>query len=367
MKNNCLSVFFILIAILLIGNAQAQVLSGVVFDEKEKPIEGASVYLNGSSVGTITDNLGAFRLEASSNLNTIMVISYIGYETIVVEKPFEYPHKEFRMKVLTQQIRAVTVFADRFTRTEKMAIFKSQFLGESEAAASCSILNEDAIQFDYDPNDNRLIARSEVPLQISNPYLGYLLKFDLMDFYVQFDTFSIKRENAVKSFFLGTSQFNDLQDIGKSSTKNRKKAYKGSSQHFFRALARHELKKEGFELLFYNVPYPQDSFFLVTDTVGWKKINVLPPPAKPFNIIIPKQTISQNKNKADGNNLNSAPKPKKVHIGFRNQLFSTIIFLQDTFYVDEFGNQTNISDMIFYGDMSKRKIAKMLPIDYNIE
>lgn len=52
--------------------------SGKVTDEKGNPLPGASVRIKGSKTGTSTDANGAFTLEVPDN--TILVISYLGYE-----------------------------------------------------------------------------------------------------------------------------------------------------------------------------------------------------------------------------------------------------------------------------------------------
>lgn len=56
--------------------------TGVILDEKDLPIVGASVAVKGTTNGVITDMDGGFVIEASEN--SILVISYIGYETQTV-------------------------------------------------------------------------------------------------------------------------------------------------------------------------------------------------------------------------------------------------------------------------------------------
>ena len=55
-------------------------ISGVVKDEEDMPLIGASVTIKGSNVGTVTDLDGNFSLDVSDDTETL-VISYIGYTT----------------------------------------------------------------------------------------------------------------------------------------------------------------------------------------------------------------------------------------------------------------------------------------------
>ena len=59
--------------------AQAQTVSGVVNDETGEPIIGASVKVQGSKEGAITDFNGNFSVKAASNAT--LSVSYVGYTT----------------------------------------------------------------------------------------------------------------------------------------------------------------------------------------------------------------------------------------------------------------------------------------------
>ncbi|MEP2771406.1 MAG: TonB-dependent receptor [Fulvivirga sp.] len=87
-KNKALIMSF-LGAILFLApgfNANAQsntTISGLVTDEESgDPIIGASVYLKGSSVGTVTDFEGSFRFTTSLEGTQQLIVSFIGYSTI---------------------------------------------------------------------------------------------------------------------------------------------------------------------------------------------------------------------------------------------------------------------------------------------
>ncbi|WP_218124139.1 SusC/RagA family TonB-linked outer membrane protein [Chitinophaga filiformis] len=57
-----------------------KVITGMVTDEKGQPLPGVSIVVKSSRAGTITNEKGAFSLEARSEADTLL-ISYIGYRT----------------------------------------------------------------------------------------------------------------------------------------------------------------------------------------------------------------------------------------------------------------------------------------------
>lgn len=58
-------------------------ITGVITDEKKQSIIGASIMINGTGNGTITDINGHFSVEAAENAQ--IKISYIGYETQIID------------------------------------------------------------------------------------------------------------------------------------------------------------------------------------------------------------------------------------------------------------------------------------------
>jgi len=54
---------------------------GIVLDEANEPLPGVNVVLKGSAVGTQTDINGKFQFPQELEVNDVLVLSYIGYET----------------------------------------------------------------------------------------------------------------------------------------------------------------------------------------------------------------------------------------------------------------------------------------------
>lgn len=56
-------------------------ISGKVTDENEKPLQGVSVLIKGSSIGTNTDGKGQFSIDVPDNSSHVLVFSFVGMET----------------------------------------------------------------------------------------------------------------------------------------------------------------------------------------------------------------------------------------------------------------------------------------------
>ena len=68
-----------LLCLFPLGAMAQSILKGTVNDEAGEPVIGATVKVQGSQKGAITDFNGNFTVEAESNAT--LTISYVGYET----------------------------------------------------------------------------------------------------------------------------------------------------------------------------------------------------------------------------------------------------------------------------------------------
>lgn len=66
---------------------QEQTLKGTVVDEENVPLPGVNVILKGTTIGTTTDFDGAFTFPKSVASGSVLVFSYLGYETKYYEVP----------------------------------------------------------------------------------------------------------------------------------------------------------------------------------------------------------------------------------------------------------------------------------------
>lgn len=74
MRLSLLSAFFSLLL--------AQVISGTVYDGSTgEPLPGAAVRIQGTNIGTLTDDKGAFSLPLKERLPVFLIVTYVGYDT----------------------------------------------------------------------------------------------------------------------------------------------------------------------------------------------------------------------------------------------------------------------------------------------
>lgn len=129
-----------------------QVVRGVVLDNKTKtPISFASVYFNSTLAGTISDAKGYFELDRSKYPSMPITISAIGYYSFMLAdfsttQPIQIFLKSKEYELKETVIKSKSLVRDRMRNMKK---FKEEFLGTTENAWKCRILNDNDITFDY--------------------------------------------------------------------------------------------------------------------------------------------------------------------------------------------------------------------------
>jgi TonB-linked SusC/RagA family outer membrane protein len=79
-------IFFLLFLLPLLGFSQLK-LTGVVKDKENEPLVGASIYVKGTTTGTVTNVDGEFSLEIPEG--SVLLVSFIGYQSqeVIANKP----------------------------------------------------------------------------------------------------------------------------------------------------------------------------------------------------------------------------------------------------------------------------------------
>ena len=227
--------------------AYNQIIKGTILDEKTKIcIPFASVYFNGTFVGTTSDKNGNFELNTGHNTSKPVTISAIGYfsSTLTVFSTGELLQICLTPKVYEISEAVVKRKSLAWKRRKYMAFFKEEFLGTSVNALQCEILNEKDITFNYDSDKDTIKAFALKPIEIDNKGLGYKITcfLDKFEFY----------KNSQATFFRGNIIFREDNATGELQSKyneHRKFSYSGSSLQFFRALWEDKAKKYGFTIL----------------------------------------------------------------------------------------------------------------------
>ncbi len=217
---------------------QAQYVKGKVVDATTgNPISNASIYLNGSSKGTVSDTQGEFILYTTET-NIPLVVSCVGYQSEVINN---YSNKTLSVKLSprVQQLREVVIGG--MSREEMMKIFLTQFIGSKNK--ECIISNPDDINFTYRKKTQTLEADVSQPLIIYNKKLGYKITYFLSAFsHSSFETL-IEGNYVFAEDTLGLKP-GEVKKI----LKERDKAYFGSRMHFIRSLWLNDLKQNKFTI-----------------------------------------------------------------------------------------------------------------------
>lgn len=94
------------------------------------PLEGAFVFLDGTTLSATTDSNGFFTINAGQKYNAALLVKYIGYKTFRVENPFSY-EGSFKVLMREDAIDLDAVVVNRsggpFSRREMLKIFREEF------------------------------------------------------------------------------------------------------------------------------------------------------------------------------------------------------------------------------------------------
>lgn len=70
-----------------------RLIKGRIVDETGEALPGATIYLKGSNVGTLADLEGYFELEGDFTPGDILVVSFIGFDTVEYKIPKDAPNE----------------------------------------------------------------------------------------------------------------------------------------------------------------------------------------------------------------------------------------------------------------------------------
>lgn len=325
-----------------INSSIAQQLSARVVNEKSEPLTGATVYFDGTTTGVITNLDGIFNIDIPENSSSlVLVITYLGYESIV-ESDLNNLKDVYRLKPKPVDLDEVNIYQSPFSRSAMLEVFKTYFLGADKAAKRCKILNLDDVILYY-TNSNTLKAKSSLPIVIQNNYLGYRVVFDLRVFEVKYSSKSLDDEFLLESFYAGTSFFEDISPL---KNRLRTQVYNTSLNKFFKSLVEDNLNQTDFSLAYKGNELEHEEVFEIK------------PAEEDLYQISLKPEVYETEN---GEYI-----PTKIILKHYFDI-SNILFLEPHIRVDQFGNNRDIENIRLIGELSNRRIAKMLPTNFSVE
>jgi len=218
----------------------------VISEETREPLPSISVYLNSTSLGTITDKQGAFVLRGIPAGKFRLVASGIGYETYIklIDPKQAGDEMVISLKAKPEELKSFDVVPPDPKGWIKWGpLFTKIFIGTSHNSDECFIENPDILKFRLSA-DNTLMVSAGEPVHIMNYSLGYEIMYKLEEFEYNFSNKLV--------VYNGYALFKDLSPGSPKKAdkwkETRKETYEGSLLHFMRAYFVNKLTPQGFEM-----------------------------------------------------------------------------------------------------------------------
>ena len=382
-KRNFLSVILLLLMPFIVS-AQYEIRGQVVAGDDQSPLPGANVFFANTTKGSSTNANGEFAFYNLPPGRLQLVISFVGYETMILELKTPLDRKlKIILKPSAVQLRGITIHDKRQRYSDwldYLRIFKENFIGQSSNAKLCELVNPKILSFDNDKD--RLVATADTSLVIINRALGYQLKFLLETFSLTYLTHIIRYE--AQFVFKPLSPADEAER--KYWATNRLRAYYGSEMHFMRALYKKRLLEEGFFVTLNKEGYDKsgrkineaiaDTAIFIESPVFQKgKVKM---PIVYYNKILdsvrstPTQPILSFQGNLEITYVNERESLEyqrirnSSQVGFKNFQMSQLFLLKPSFVVEPNG-QIYMEDILSKVYWSWELVADSLPFDYDPE
>lgn len=223
----------------------------IVHAESGEPLRGVHVFLSGTTIGTVTNASGRFRIIRIPPGAHRLTVSMIGFDRVsdnLMVRAGQTRTVYVKLKPIVYEMDPLFVGNLDDKWKEDLDRFKRLFIGESQRADSVKILNPEVLRFESNWW-GRFTAGALAPLEIENRALGYHITYFLDEF----------RHTGTKTRWDGEPLFRELTPKDSLQLarweENRRDAFYGSLRHFLLTLIHDRIKEEGFILY----RYPRDT------------------------------------------------------------------------------------------------------------
>jgi hypothetical protein len=342
----------------LLAQSKYFTVTGKVIDAKSgQPLPGASVFCQNTTVGTTSNNEGKFFLRLG-NGGYDLVVSYTSYETKLTRISEGNPQNDSMTIELRQQDKSMeevvvagsAEVADGWSKYGQFFLYN--FIGTTPNAAQCTLQNPEVLHFYFYKKRNKLKVKSKEDLMVQNDALGYKIRYQLDSFVYDY--------GSNVGLYSGYPLFEEMPATPEQAVtwkRNRYRTYIGSRLHFMRSWYDSTLTDEGFEIAlqdsadeskFTALQDPYDSRYYGTDS-GDVVINVRGRLRVSFINQMPDKKYLT---------INNFPLNSKVQV-------SALDIANDGFVIEENGYIYEQSELTNMGYWAWKKLAELLPYDYN--
>ncbi len=214
----------------------------VVNASSSTPVVGAKVFINRTTLFTLTNDSGSFQLSNVKDSGVELVVYYPGFHTLVYKISADKPAINIRFEMV--EIKKDPLKTDSIVNTQQEQLFIEYFIGKSFNAAETQILNPDVLRYQFNDTTGLFTVTAVDMLNIINDGLGYFINYQLETF--------ILNINSGFADVQGYCFFKELNTqkpfIEKKWAERRMITYDGSLMHFMRSLYLNTTEKEGFKL-----------------------------------------------------------------------------------------------------------------------
>lgn len=260
------AIFLIVTITIPVTGVHAQVeISGVVIEELSgEPITGASVYLENTTTGTSTAEDGTFSFQTLHEGEKTLVISFVGFHSAThsadLGNPESLQNLEIQLRPNRIELDDIVITADNREWQSNYDAFKKEFLGTGLLASKSTIQNRWVLDF-VRTSSGELYATSPAPLIVENRGLGYQINVDMKEF-----LWKLHSDTGLMMFDL---RFRELTPANQQENNewqtSRKRAYRGSLQHFLQSLYQDELSRNQFDIVQFKGNRPDKIYELKRD------------------------------------------------------------------------------------------------------
>lgn len=374
-------ILLILLNLPLLISAQNVIKGKVIDASSNKAISDATIYVNGTTIGTTSDMEGNFTLEKAP-IPCYLGVSHVEYKPSMIDfSKANITTLIIKLDIRNVQLQQISV-SDINRRQTNINIFKNNFIGSDYFGQKAILLNDNNLFFTHEyqdkktklPSSMRITSadgptikhekdgnyithkkkistsvKTNASLNIDMPYLGYNLQAELIDYLQEYgDGFSSQCSFLGYYFFIPYKKHLIKYD------KRRKEAYYNSSLHFCRALYNKALKANGYQILEITGEGKSEKTLMIDlDSLNtYRKDNTLFITGLKDRMF----TILYNC-KSDGSpkDLNT----HKLNPGPQSLMF----FSKDTCQISSNGIISN-NNILFGGSISEKKVGAMLPENY---
>ncbi len=352
MKNTILLFAGLLTSVLMIGQDDITFL--VKDDATDQPIENAFLFIENTSIGTVTDQEGNAQLSLDGQESYTLVVTHILFKTFVVDAAqvtsglnvISLVEKEISLNEVT--IKSKRVKSKK--RKKWLKRFEKSFFGDKVSKRKIELLNPEVLWFEE--VDEVMKAYAVDNLKIFNKDLGYQVQFAL-------EEFSLSDDEDVK--YRGKLFFEDAIDEVKRKkkvVKKRKTAYRQSSQLFFRSLVnQHPINEKLFE---YGIAKADDNgevvFYPTTyDSLDWR-----------YGVYADTLLVDDYLTVVNTSQTYKALLNQRINKKFlsKNEFVSSLSSRSGKFVISHDGYLINQDDIEESGFWASLRMAQALPISY---